>query len=333
MNRVVVGVARRHLAGMASPRMVSPAARHLIDSKEIDISGIKGTSRHGIISKSDIVNAIKNGVTKLSKATSATQPQATSVPVAVATIPIEIDETPINSRFTDIPNNNIRKVIAKRLTDSKSKVPHVYMCTECEITELLKLRKELKSSLDVNISVNDIVIKAAALALRDIDQVNNKYDIKSDSIQINSAIDVSVAVATPTGLITPIVTSTDKRSVYDVNLLVKDLAKRAREGKLKPEEYQGGSFSISNLGMFGISEFTAVINPPQACILAVGSGISKVLPPLNYTKGNADKKKPRIGTTVTVQLSFDRRVVNEFVAGEFLQVLSNYLSNPKNLML
>ena len=191
--------------------MVSPAARHLIDSKDIDVSGIKGTSRHGIISKSDIINAIKNGITQSSKGTTAIQPQSTSAPVAVASIPVDIYETPINSRFTDIPNSNIRKVIAKRLTDSKSKVPHVYMCTECEITELLKIRKELKSSLDVNISVNDIVIKAAALALRDIDQVNNKYDTKTDSVRVSSSIDVSVAVATPTGLITPIVTSTDKR--------------------------------------------------------------------------------------------------------------------------
>ena len=323
-------IGRRHFAGIANSR-VSPAARHLIDSKDIDISGIKGTSRHGIISKSDVVNAMKSGLAKLSK--QASIPQVVSPPVVMVPISVEIDETPINDKFTDIPNSNIRKVIAKRLTDSKSKVPHVYMCTECEITELLKIRKDLKSGLDVNISVNDIVIKAAALALRDINQVNNKYDTKSNSIQINNAIDVSVAVATPSGLITPIVTSTDKRSVYDVNIMVKDLAKRARDGKLKPEEYQGGTFSISNLGMFGISEFTAVINPPQACILAVGSGISKVLPPVNYIKGNADKKKPRIGTTVTVQLSFDRRVVNENLAGEFLQVLSNYLSNPRNLML
>ena len=330
MRGVVMHIGRRHFAGIANSR-VSPAARHLIDSKDIDISGIKGTSRHGIISKSDVVNAMKSGLAKLSKQTSI--PQVVSPPVVMAPISVEIDETPINDKFTDIPNSNIRKVIAKRLTDSKSKVPHVYMCTECEITELLKIRKDLKSGLDVNISVNDIVIKAAALALRDINQVNNKYDAKSNSIQINNAIDVSVAVATPTGLITPIVTSTDKRSVYDVNIMVKDLAKRARDGKLKPEEYQGGTFSISNLGMFGISEFTAVINPPQACILAVGSGISKVLPPVNYIKGNADKKKPRIGTTVTVQLSFDRRVVNENLAGEFLQILSNYLSNPRNLML
>jgi len=331
MHRVVGHVGRRSFAGMATSRMVSPAARHLIDSKDIDITGIKGTSRHGIISKSDVVNAIKNGVKTLSKAVAA--PQALVAPVAAVNIPVEIDERPINNRYTDVPNSNIRKVIAKRLTDSKSKVPHVYMSTECEITELLKLRKDLKSGLNVNISVNDIVIKAAALALRDINQVNNKYDIKSDSIQRSDSIDVSVAVATPTGLITPIVTSTDKRSVHDVNVIVKDLANRARDNKLKPEEYQGGTFSISNLGMFGVSEFTAVINPPQACILAVGSGISKVLPPLNYIKGNTDKKKPRIGTTITVQLSFDRRVVNEFIAGEFLQVLSNYLSNPKNLML
>lgn len=144
---------------------------------------------------------------------------------------------------------------------------------------------------------------------------------------MSQGVDISVAVATPNGLITPIVTGADKRGLGDINSKVKDLAGRAKLGKLKPEEFQGGSFSVSNLGMFGISAFTAVINPPQACILAVGAGIPRVCPP------KAAGGKPRIVTTVTVQLSADRRVVDEALAGQYLEVFQGYLSNPKTMLL
>jgi pyruvate dehydrogenase E2 component (dihydrolipoamide acetyltransferase) len=188
-------------------------------------------------------------------------------------------------------------------------------------------QKTLKKDLEVNVSVNDIVIKSAALALRDVNEVNAKWNKSTSAAEIIPNVDISVAVATPNGLITPIVTKASKRGIEGINKTVKDLATRARDNKLKPEEYQGGSFSISNLGMFGISQFSAVINPPQACILAVGAGVKKVVPP------NKPDGKPRLSTTVTVQLSADRRVVDEALAAQFLQVFKSYISKPKNIVL
>ena len=238
---------------------------------------------------------------------------------------------PVNASFTDLPNSNMRKVIAKRLTESKSTVPHFYVTIDCEIDELLAVRKALKSSFDSNVSVNDLVIKSAALALRDMPQVAAKYNKATGKVEAGAGgvSDIAVAVATPNGLITPIVKAAHELGVAQVNSVVKDLAGRAREGKLKPEEYQGGSFSISNLGMFGISSFSAVINPPQACILAVGAGVPRVLPP----KQSGPGAKPRLATVVSVQLSADRRVVDEAAAAQFLQVFRDYLSSPKQLML
>lgn len=234
---------------------------------------------------------------------------------------------PVNSKYTDIPNTNMRKIIAKRLTESKATVPHFYTSIECNIDDLMALRKQLRKDMDVNVSVNDLIIKSAALALRDVPEANAKWNRLTNKIEMSQGVDISVAVATPNGLITPIVTGADKRGLGDINSKVKDLAGRAKLGKLKPEEFQGGSFSVSNLGMFGISAFTAVINPPQACILAVGAGIPRVCPP------KVPGGKPRIVTTVTVQLSADRRVVDEALAGQFLEVFQGYLSNPKTMLL
>ena len=247
--------------------------------------------------------------TPVDAAASASGPSVVSTSSVVATTlssastfspaPTFVHGDPINDKFTDIPNSNMRKVIAKRLTESKATVPHYYVTTECEIDDLVAFRKTLKKDMSIAVSVNDIVIKSAALALRDCPAANAKWDPISGTSKGGDDIDISVAVATPglakyhnicncdlnetsppfsthsptpvkilVGLITPIVAGADKLGVSQINTVVKDLATRARDGKLKPEEYQGGSFTISNLGMFGISEFTAVINPPQSCILA-----------------------------------------------------------------
>lgn len=224
----------------------------------------------------------------------------------------------------------MRKVIAKRLTESKATVPHFYTGMECEIDALLALRKKVKAELDVNVSVNDMVIKAAALALRDLPEANAKWNPRSQQIDgSNTAVDISVAVATPAGLITPIITNADQMGLGQINNKVRDLATRAKDNKLKPEEYQGGSFTISNLGMFGIDEFTAVINPPQACILAVGRGAIKVLPPTSVDAVTGKPVgKPRIANVMTVQLSGDRRVVDNALAGQFLQIFREYINNP-----
>lgn len=320
----------------------SPAARHIAESNRVDLSAIVGTGKGGRISKSDVLHALKGTpvvVTALNTTSSAHIPTSAPSPVVdpilispdATILPFQgsvVDiSTPVNQRFKDIPNNNMRKVIAKRLTESKATVPHTYTMMEIEIDSVLSLRKNLKKDLDVSVSVNDVVIKCAALALRDMPDVNAKWNPKTNSIEDSKAVDISVAVATPNGLITPIVTRADSRGLVNISETVKDLAGRARDGKLKPEEFQGGSFSISNLGMFGTGSFTAVINPPQACILAVGAGVSRVLPPKT-----ADAS-PRVATVVTVQLSADRRVVSEALAGEFLQTFKKYLATPANQLL
>jgi len=206
----------------------------------------------------------------------------------------------------------------------------------------LKFRSQLKKNYEISVSVNDLVIKAAALALRDVPEANARWDEKAQKVDSsNSSIDISIAVATPNGLITPILTGADKRGLVNITNTVKDLATRAKENKLKMEEFQGGSFTISNLGMFGINEFTAVINPPQACILAVGGGISRVLPgnPSTITRKLADGTEvaepapPRTATVMTVQLSADRRVIDEAIAGQFLQVFRTYVSKPTLMQL
>lgn len=320
----------------------SPAARHMVESQSLDTAGLTGTSKHGIISKEDVVLALQAGTLKSSPTPSPTAPPLPPIttpspapvqsPAAAVSAPSPAVELilaePVNDKYTDIPNSAMRKIIAKRLTESKATVPHYYTSIECEIDELLDLRKTLKRDFEVNVSVNDLVVKAAALALRDVPQANAKWNNRTQDVEGGDGkVDISVAVATPSGLITPIVTRADKRGLVDINSVVKDLATRARLGKLAPEEYQGGSFSISNLGMFGINSFSAVINPPQACILAVGAGIPRVVPP------RGSQIKPSVVTKVTVQLSSDRRVVNEATAAQFLQVFQSYFSNPKQTLM
>eukprot|EP00605_Chrysophyceae_sp_TOSAG23-4_P001252 GSChrysophyteH1.ASY1.ANO1.1363.1 assembled CDS len=292
-----------------SQQRFSPAARYIVQSKNLDTSSVAGTSRGGRISKADIVQAIKSGK---------------------AVVVEEIDTTqlpPVNDNFIDIPNSNMRKVIARRLTESKATVPHMYATIECEIDDLLALRKKFSGDLQVNVSVNDLVIKAAALALRDHPDVRRKWDSVLSAVSDPEPCDIAVAVATPNGLITPIVTSADKRGCADINNTVKELAGRAKVGKLLPEEYSGGCFSISNLGMFGINSFSAVINPPQACILAVGSGSSRVFPPRD------GEVEPHVATVLSVQLSADRRVVDEALASQFLETFRAYVSNPNKILL
>ena len=246
------------------------------------------------------------------------------VPEVVNTVPPEL--------YVDEPASKMRKIIGKRLTESKSTVPHFYTSIEIPLDNILGMRKVLKNDFDVKVSVNDFIIKASAMALRDVPEVNSTFDAKSRTQRTFDDVDISVAVATPTGLITPIVPSTSSMSLTDISSKVRDLATRARDNKLAPNEYQGGTFCISNLGMFGISEFSAVINPPQGAILAVGGGERKIVPG-TVDLESGEKSKPKIQTTMTARLSADRRVVDEATAGLFMSVLKEYLNQPKLMML
>jgi len=326
---------------LSEARLLSPAARFLAHSKGLDATGLPGTGKGGRVTKADVVKAINNGVPlpalpkQPKKALSAPVPApvfSSSAPSPEVVFsepqvaPLEAESS--GALFEDIPASNMRKVIGKRLTESKATVPHSYLAVEVELDEVMKLRK-LFAKDAVKISVNDLVIRSAGLALRDCPQVNSKWNGKE--VVHSNSVDISVAVATPNGLITPIVPDVDKKGLSEITEKVKDLASRARANKLAPEEFMGGSFTISNLGMFGINEFSAVINPPQAAILAVGGGSKKVLP-APFVEGE-EIQKPRVATVMTAKLSYDRRVVNEAEAAQFMTIFKHYLSTPKVLMM
>ena len=321
--------------------ILMPSARHLSQSKGVDATGLQGTGKGGRITKGDVLQAFKDGIElpPLASAVSApttTTTQATSsaapavIPAPAAPIDVTIPTITASGTYTDVKNNNMRKVIAKRLTESKSSVPHFYATTEIELDNVMSLRKKLKD-MDVKVSVNDLIIRASALALRDVPEVNASY--ANGKVTMSPTVDISVAVATPGGLITPIVPNTDALGLSDISDKVKDLATRARDGKLAPEEYQGGSFCISNLGMFGINEFSAVINPPQAAILAVGGGVKKVVVNTLYDENKEEQEQPGIRNVMSARLSADRRVVDEPTVGLFLAAFKYYLSKPELLML
>lgn len=224
----------------------------------------------------------------------------------------------------DIPVTQMRKVIADRLTQSKAEVPHFYSTSMCHIGPLLDIRAKLNKESGRKASVNDFVIRAAALALRDVPACNVSFDVATDSKFQNPGIDIAVAVATDGGLITPIVKDAISKEAADIGTDVRELAGRAREGRLKPVEFMGGSFTISNLGMFGMNEFSAVINPPQACILAVSGGSEMLVP-----KSSGD---PELSTSMNVTLSCDARAVEPADAAQFLQVFQEYINNPTQMI-
>src|SRR5690606_21371981 len=209
-----------------------------------------------------------------------------------------------------------------RLTESKQTVPHFYLTIDTEIDELLSLRRRLNDKSEVKISVNDFVIRAVALALKKVPTANASYD--ESGMMYYEHADISVAVATPNGLITPIVKQAESKGLTQIASEMKDLAARARDGKLKPEEYQGGTFSISNLGMYGIRQFEAVINPPQGCILAIGMGEQRPV-----------VKNGQIvpATVMTCTLSVDHRAVDGAVGAEFLQAFKGFIDDPLTMLL
>lgn len=286
----------------------SPLARRIAKDKNINLAQIKGSGPHGRVVKADVEGA---------KPSASQRPQA-SGPDARTLADL------LGMSYEAKPNSSMRSVIASRLQESKQTVPHFYLTIECRIDALLEARKHINAAADgkYKLSVNDFVLKACAMALKAVPQANASWT--DEAILFYDNADISVAVATPDGLITPIIKEAEYKSLPAISVEMKDLAKKARDGKLKPHEYQGGTFSVSNLGMFGISEFSAIINPPQACILAVGAGIEK--PVIN-------NGRVEIGTTMKVTLSCDHRVVDGAVGAQFLQAFQNYIENPVLLLL
>ena len=292
----------------------SPLARRMAEQQGIDLASVNGTGPNGRIVKADIeahAGAAPAGV-------SATAP--TAAPAATAATAIA-GETP----FELVSVNNIRKVVARRLTESKQQVPHFYMTVDCEIDELLKVRADLNDRAkdgEFKISVNDMVIKASAVALMQVPAANASWS--DDGIKMYSQADISVAVAIDDGLITPIVRNANGKGLRTISEDMRDLAAKARDGKLVPEEYQGGTFSISNLGMFGIKDFQAVINPPQGCILAVGAGEERPI-----VKDGA----LAIATVMSCTLSVDHRVVDGAIGAQFLAAFKALIEDPLGMLL
>lgn len=294
----------------------TPLARRIAEQKGVDLASVQGSGPHGRIVKSDIENAKAGAPAKA--------PAAAGAPRAAAAGPdAKALATAYGMEFTELPNNGIKKVVARRLLESKQTVPHFYLTVDCVLNDLMEARATLNDSAKgaYKLSVNDFVIKAVAMALQKYPAANVAWT--DDAVLQFKHSDVSVAVATPNGLITPIIKKAETKGLAEISAEMKELAGRAKEGKLKPEEFQGGTFSVSNLGMFGVKDFQAIINPPQACILAVGAGIEQ---PVVKDGGIM------IATVMSVTLSVDHRAVDGAIGAQFLQVFKQYIENPVSML-
>lgn len=279
----------------------SPLAKRIAKDEGVVLSQVNGTGPHGRVIKEDVLEFLTSGDNKAGAVRRNAQ------------------------EFRAVKNNNIRKVIAKRLLESKQNVPHFYLSCELKIDRLQELRAALNEAAeqDANgnpaykISVNDLIIKATAMALKKVPEANSSWT--DEAVLIYNNVDISVAVAIDGGLITPIVKNADQKTIPAISIEMKQLAKKAKEGKLQPEEFQGGSFSISNLGMFGIDNFSAIVNPPQSCILAVARAVEKPV---------VEHGQIKIAHMMNVTLSSDHRSVDGAVGAEFLKALRRYIEHP-----
>ena len=289
----------------------SPLAKRIAAEKGLDLSGIKGSGPGGRIVKADVEQA-KPGAAPAAAPAPKAAPVFTPQPILAA---------PGDTR---IPHTSIRKVIARRMLESKQQVPHFYLTVELEIDALLAARQAINVVTEkkgAKVSVNDMVIKACAKALRDHPECNASW--AEDEMVQYGAVDISVAVATDRGLITPIVRNADMKGLAQIAVEMKDLAARAKVGKLKLEEFQGGGFTISNLGMFGVKDFAAIINPPQAMILAVGAGEERVV---------VRKGQMVVRNMMNCTLAVDHRVVDGAMGAQFLQTLRAYVEQPAAML-
>lgn len=298
----------------------SPLARRIAEQKGLDISTLKGSGPNGRIVKRDVEAA--GHAPAAAPSVAATAAAAAPAPKAQAATAYPAHE---GIPFREERLNNMRKTIAKRLTESKTTVPHFYLTIECELDDLLAKRKELNAKLadsGVKLSVNDFIIRASGLALKKVPAANVQY--AGDKMYWYERADISMAVAIDGGLVTPVIRGADQMGLADIAKASKKLATKARDGKLMPEDYAGGTFSISNLGMFGIKEFSAVINPPQGAILAVGAGEQRPV-----VKDGALS----VATVMSCTLSCDHRAIDGAVGAEFLKAFKGYLEDPITMLL
>lgn len=294
--------------------IASPLAKRIAAQKNIDLASIAGSGPNGRIVKTDVEGGQANAASVAAPAEAA----STSAPAAPATMP------DFGIPHEDEKLGNVRKVIARRLTEAKQTIPHIYLTVDVHLDALLKLRGELNAALEpqgIKLSVNDLLIKGLAKALLQVPKCNVSFG--GDVLRNYSRVDISVAVAAPSGLITPIIVDAGSKSISAISIEMKELAGKARDGKLQPHEYQGGTASLSNLGMFGIKQFDAVINPPQAMILAVGAG----------------EKRPAVvdgalsvATVMSATGSFDHRAIDGADGAQLMQAFQQIVENPLGLV-
>jgi len=317
---VVAAAAAPAAAPVAAPvkasgdRVVaSPLAKRIAATKGVDLAGMKGSGPGGRIVKADVEAATPGAAPAPATATPASTAPAAAAPTPDFGIPFEAEKL-----------NNVRKTIARRLTEAKQTIPHIYLTVDVRLDALLKLRGELNRALEaqgVKLSVNDLLIKALAKALEIVPKCNVSF--AGDELRKFSRSDISVAVAAPSGLITPIIVDAGAKTVSQISKEMKALADKAREGKLMPHEYQGGTASLSNLGMFGIKQFDAVINPPQAMILAVGAGEQRP-----YVVDGA----LAVATVMSVTGSFDHRAIDGADGAQLMQAFKTLVEQPLALV-
>ena len=308
----------------------SPLARRLAKEAGLDLKAVSGSGPKGRVVKSDVEKAVSTGGAKAAPAPAAA---AASSAAPAPVLAKGASEEAVLKNFAEgsyelVPHDGMRKTIAKRLQESKQTIPHFYVSVDCELDALLALRAQLNAAAPekdgkpaYKLSVNDMVIKALALALRDVPDANVSW---TDTNMVkHKHADVGVAVSIPGGLITPIIRKAEEKSLSTISNEMKDLGKRAKDRKLKPEEYQGGTTAVSNMGMMGVKSFSAVVNPPHATILAVGAGEERVV---------VKKGEMKVANVMTVTLSTDHRCVDGALGAELLGAFKRYIENPMGML-
>lgn len=306
----------------------SPLARRLAKEAGIDLAKVQGSGPHGRVVERDIATAKQGGAAKAAPAPAVAAPKPAAAPLAAGPSDEAVKKLFEPGSYEEIPHDGMRKTIARRLTEAKQTIPHFYVTLDCELDALLKLRGELNAAAPekdgkpaYKLSVNDMVIKALALALRAVPDANVSW---TDGAMLkHKHADVGVAVSIPGGLITPIIRDACHKTLSQISNEMKDMAARAKSRKLKPEEYQGGTSAVSNLGMFGVKDFAAVVNPPHATILAVGAGEQRPV-----VKNGA----LAIATIMSVTLSTDHRAVDGALGAELLQAFKGYIEKPMAML-
>jgi pyruvate dehydrogenase E2 component (dihydrolipoamide acetyltransferase) len=287
-------------------QFVSPLVRRLAKERGLDLAGVAGSGPGGRVVRADLERM------------PAQQPPAATTPAPSSSpAPAPAPE----AGFTDIPHTGMRRAIARRLTESKSTVPHFYLVADCRVDDLVALRARVNESTPVKVSLNDFVLKAAAGAFLDVPEANATWG--ESAVRRYDTVDMSVAVAIEGGLVTPVLRSVEKLTLTEISRTVGELAGRAREGRLKQHELEGGSFAVSNLGMYGVTEFSAIINPPQSAILAVGAARQQ---PVVVDGALA------VGTVMTVTLSADHRVLDGALAAQWLKAFVTRIENPLSIL-